>query len=101
MATRCFAASADEGVQSAPDREAVLDRAGEKQDPLGGELAPGGRDTDEQGVRAQRQPLVERRHNGNVAAEADDVLRSAAGPCRVDDADHPLGRVADAGVGGF
>ena len=36
----------DEGVQPAPDLEPLLDRAREKQDPLGGQLAPRGRDAD-------------------------------------------------------
>ena len=73
---------ADEGVQAAPDLEAVLDRARDEQDPLGGELAARGRDADEQRVRLEREPFVERRDDGDVAAEAED-LAARVRPARV------------------
>ena len=79
----------DEGVQAAPDLEAVLDRAGEQQDPLGGQLAPGGSDTDQQRVRPESEPFVERRDDGDIATEADDVLGATAGPRGVDDRRRP------------
>ena len=66
-----------------------------------GELAARGSDADEQRVRFEREPFIERRDDWDVAAESEHLLRGLSGLARVDDADDALRRVPDAGVRGL
>src|SRR6266566_1777505 len=79
----------------------MLDRAADQSHPLCRELSARGGDADEQRVGLQREPLVDRGDDGNVATEAEHLLRGRARLARVEHADDVIGGVANAGVGGL
>ena len=63
-----------ESVQAVPDGHSVVDRAQDHGAQLRAESGAVRRDADEQGVGAQCDSIVERRDDGNLAAEAEHGL---------------------------
>ena len=94
---------ADEGVQATPDLELLVERTAEPGLPFVGKPSAGGRDPDHH--RRGSVPLcdatLEIADHGNVAAEAENVLRRLSRLRAVQHRHDALGEIANAGIGGL
>jgi hypothetical protein len=92
---------ADKRVEAAPDVHPVLDGTPDDGSPILGEPSALRRDSNQKRVRRETQSFVERGDNRKVPSEAQDVAGRLSCASRINDANHALRHVANAGVRRF